>query len=1202
MNTVSSNCVDHRRMKSPKIGLSSALLAGILTCLAFPSLAQTVTMRGQPLRFTVPKNVAYSNATTLTITTSGLTTPLVNLAVTGVPGSGNAAAFLSQSGITSNATITVTLIFTNDATLAQGSYDMAVEASGDASYRLPVPVTCSYVWSGAGYLGSSSTNWGSTANWQGGVVPGSTDDVVFRDQGAITNSANSVSGNPNALQTAPVIDTNVVISADATIASLRFGQENVGNTNRAFHVEIKPGATLSVAGPGGLSFFKDTKAPATQLDAKFSGGGKLVVSNSNAKIVYALDAQALGLWDMRALNNFSADVVRLALGDFREFPNYSTNGSSGSGTGVGNFASRFAPQIYLALTNVIKASYVDPNNYSDFGLRQYALILGNNEAQGTTVNLRFSLGLSNAFFLDSLCFGGSGAGGSGNLYNFNVAGSSALFRGIGGLNSRISVWAQGDPVGTITSGSNVRGVGVDFSNGRVDALIDRMYLGRYRTNTTGMTIQGTLTIGGASPGTLFDVNDAILGYQESPNLGTGASAVSGPTGTLNVNSNATFKVNRSLQLGYTTAVGAGVPSYPENCSGLLNINASGAVMASNILAGGVTKLSVNNNIVLNKGNLTVTNGIGAVGAPINALATTNGSSLTLFNVSTTVPTVYVKTFAAPAIGADTLLNLPTLAATYPVTIPLISYVNASPTLAGLAQGTLPLGVRIISIVDNTANKTIDVTLNTGVPNTLVWRGNINNVWDKTTKNWVVLGGSTPTNFVDGDSVVFDDTRTGSASVVISGTVFPGANVGPYGIIVSNTTSAYSFSGGTVGGNVTLQKVGAGSLTVNTSFTPAVQLEGGTLTGSGSVGQTFAGYGSTLAGFVGNISGGLIASNANVTVVGTVDGGLTLLAGNLNNKGTISGVFSISDNATLNNNVGAICNVDTSVPWNIPTNSVLINNGTIAQAGGNPNNAAAGLTVRGSMLGVGKITNLGGTNDSNAIRVTMGAGGTLMIGNGANEITNVTIATRLDFNAASITTFDVDNSGTPVNDKVLLTDGFISGKVNFGVGNNLGGKLVINRTAGPSFNGSTVLYPFDSTLNVPDNGQPAIPQIVPAPAPGLVWDTREVITNLTLKVTTPPFMTNSITVGTNGTISYVFDWPADYRGWRLERLNSALNVGLEPGSTNWTTVFTTLGGTNVLYFPDSTNTPDIYWVRSLQTLSTTNSGAVSPASFFRLAYP
>src|SRR5580765_6110047 len=97
----------------------------VLALAASSSLAATVTMRSQPLWLTVPKGVAYSNVTTLTITTSGLTTPIVNLAVTGVPGSGNAAASLSQTAITSNATVTVILSYTNDATIVGGTYDLA---------------------------------------------------------------------------------------------------------------------------------------------------------------------------------------------------------------------------------------------------------------------------------------------------------------------------------------------------------------------------------------------------------------------------------------------------------------------------------------------------------------------------------------------------------------------------------------------------------------------------------------------------------------------------------------------------------------------------------------------------------------------------------------------------------------------------------------------------------------------------------------------------------------------------------------------------------------------------------------------------------------------------------------------------------------------------------------------------------------------
>jgi len=229
---------------------------------------------------------------------------------------------------------------------------------------------------------------------------------------------------------------------------------------------------------------------------------------------------------------------------------------------------------------------------------------------------------------------------------------------------------------------------------------------------------------------------------------------------------------------------------------------------------------------------------------------------------------------------------------------------------------------------------------------------------------------------------------------------------------------------------------------------------------------------------------------------------------------------------------------------------------------------------------------------------------MMIGNSPNEIATHTVGVRLDFNAGSTTTFDVDNSGPqPVNDKIILDATPSYGKVNFGINNQLGGTLVINRIAGPDFDTNTTIYPFDLTFNTPDNSQPAIPGIIPAPAPGLTWDTYQVITNLTLVTTTLPVFTNSLVTGTNGTLSYMFEWPATYRGWHVEQQTNSAAVGLvSPGGTNWVTVFKAVGGTNVLYYPDITNDPGTYWFRTTQDLSTTNDGPVADAIFFRVVYP
>ena len=1153
--------------------LRTCVWLATLIALAFTvisSFAQTVNIQSQPLRFTVAKGVASSNFCTLTIPVSGLANEgvdTVNLAVTGVPGSGAAAAFLSTNGLTSNLTYTATLILTNDATIAAGDYDLAVEATGAASFRLPVPVQVAYIWSGSDFTNSVSTNWTSTGNWIGGVVPGPTDPVVFKD----------ISGMANANT------TNVVVTEDATVASLRFSPETSGP--RFNSVEILDGKKLSITGAGlSFSLHRDTKLANQRIDTYFAGGGTLEVSNPNAQIGVLVDQQQNATLDMRNLNTFVADVSRIGLGNYRIWPNVYTNGYTGQSANLAGIPTRFVPLVYLAQTNVIKCSWVDPNNYDDAGIRDYAIEVGNDTPAGTTTALRFSLGRSNAFFIDSICWSHSGKGAGGNTYNFHTADSYALFRGIGG--GRMSLWVQGDASGegTTPTGSNVRGNTCDFSNGQVDAMIDRLYLGRSRTNNNGITIQGTLTIGGNYPITVFDANTVILGYQDVPNLNAApAQAVSGPVGTINVNSNATLRVNGDLQLGYTTASAAGGPDYAENCGGTLNINNSGTVMASNVLAGGATRLSVNNSIsVNNSGILIVTNMLGASDARINSLTLANNAQLTLLGVATGQTAIYAKTFSAVS---PCTINVPAIAGyvSGTVTIPLVSYQTASPNIAGLIV-TPPAGLFAFSPVDDGAG-TINVTFTDHTPQTLVWRGNVSSDWNTSDKNWVTQIGGLQTNFFDNDSVVFDDTvAAGPTSITISTPVAPGQVFAPYGIVVSN--ASYTFPSGSVIGAATLRKTGTGDLTINATFSPGILLNQGSLAGAGTVGPTSLEDGTTMTGFSGTINGGLTSSNAAASVTGIVNGGLKLLAGSLANSGTINGTVILATNVTLNNTISATMNV--TLPWSVPTNSVLINNGTIVQSGVNGGNQ--GLTVNGTLSGVGKITQTGVQAPSD-VRVTLGAGGVMQIGNNPGEITNNIIAVRLDLLAGSTTTFDVDNT-TLANDHIFLTDSFIQGKVNFGAGNTAGGTLLVNKTAGPAFNLASTLHFFDLASNTPDNQNQAIPGVVPAPGPGLVWNVSRVVTNLTIGVMGPAFLTNSVSNGTN----LVFDWSEANRGWRLERQTNSLAVGLEWNSTNWTTVASSFGGTNV-YYPDTNDLSQFYF-RSVQTISQTN----APTVFYRLTYP
>ena len=1141
---------------------SRCILAVATVAIAASSaLAQSVRVSSAPLRLTIPVGVNSSNFLTLSIPVSGLVNQgvdTVTLAINGAPGTGNTFTSLSTNSFQSNLTYTATLIITNDATIAAGDYEMTVDASGAASYRLPIPIQVAYVWSGINFSNAVSTNFASGGNWKGGVVPSSTSKVVFNDGGG---------------QAAVNVQTNIIISADTELAGIRFANE--GSGTRAHNFEMQSGATLKISGAGqSFSLLRDNKGLSTPVQITFAGNGSLVVTNNNADIVNLIDNQQVGTLDLRNLNSFRAEVIRFGMGDYRMYPNYYTNGYLG-----GTLPAKFLPTVFLAKTNLIKCSWVDPNGYADPGIRDYAITLGNNDAAASTTAYQFRLGFSNAIYADSICWTRRAAGASGgNTYNFINSGSYALFRGIGG--GRMTIWSQGDATG-VSSGSqngNVRGLLVDFSQGTVDAMIDKLYLTRFDTNNNGRTIQGFMTLGGAYPNSVFDVNDAFIGNQDVVNLNAGpvASVPNGTFGRLTVNSNATFRVNNTLNMGYTISA-ASTPNYPENVASELNISSNGVVAANRIRVGGISQLSVNNNIFMNRGRLSVTNGIGDATKRVNIFTITNASQLTLRNVSDTVPTVYVTTLNAANLGGACAVNIPVLTnVVWPVTVPLISYVTAAPNIAGLTAGTLPSGVVLQTIVDN-GSGLINFTFTTNTPKVLVWTGAAgNSSWDTTSTNWVTQVGSTPSRFTDGDSVVFNNSSA-VTTITVVGPVTPGQTAAPYGISITNDASHnYTFNGGSVAGGTSGYKAGVGSLTVNAAFSPGFNVESGAVAGSGSMGATILQPGTTMTAFTGIINNGLTASNATVTIAattGAVNGGLTLQSGTLNNNGTISGVFALSDGATLNNSPSGTFNVDTTTPWSVPTNSVLVNNGIIRQTGGNPNSPSAGLTVRGILRGVGKITQDGNQN-ANAVRVTMAPGGNLMIGNTANELTNVTIAVRIDFLAGSTTTFDA-NTTTGTNDVINLNDpGVGGGKVNYGAGNELGGTFVINKIAGPNFTLASSVYLFDTQVNSPDNNNPARPAVTPAPAPGLVWNLEPLLllTNLTLTVTGQPFMTNDIS-STNIT----FAWPDNLRGWRLEVQTNDLSVGI---STNWATV----GGS---------------WRTNQQTVPIISE---NPAVFYRLANP
>ena len=171
----------------------------------------------------------------------------------------------------------------------------------------------------------------------------------------------------------------------------------------------------------------------------------------------------------------------------------------------------------------------------------------------------------------------------------------------------------------------------------------------------------------------------------------------------------------------------------------------------------------------------------------------------------------------------------------------VAIINYTGSLGGggFADISLAPGTRF-TLSNNLVDTTIDLTYSGG---TVTWKGNLSTAWDiDTTANWN-LGGS-PTNYLIGDTALFDDSAT-TGSVVLVGTQAP--NV----LAINNTTLAYTLSGGTLGGSGLLTKQGSGTATITsaTTYSGTTEIEAGTLTfGDGATsGQIGTGVVNILAG-------------------------------------------------------------------------------------------------------------------------------------------------------------------------------------------------------------------------------------------------------------------------------------------------------------------------------------------------------------------
>jgi autotransporter-associated beta strand protein len=128
------------------------------------------------------------------------------------------------------------------------------------------------------------------------------------------------------------------------------------------------------------------------------------------------------------------------------------------------------------------------------------------------------------------------------------------------------------------------------------------------------------------------------------------------------------------------------------------------------------------------------------------------------------------------------------------------------------------------LTNNLLNTSIDVVItNSGAG--IKWDGLVDSTWKHGgPTNWKTIPSASLTTFSEFDSVLFDDSATGTTTVNISEAISPSS------INVTNTVKDYVFNGSAIGGNSGLNKDGAGKLTILSanSFTGQTVLAGGAI--------------------------------------------------------------------------------------------------------------------------------------------------------------------------------------------------------------------------------------------------------------------------------------------------------------------------------------------------------------------------------------